>query len=80
MTADPDVEQSVRDLPCDAKLAYVVLEKRGPFTQEELQRETYLNEDETVYALAVLEEEGLVATVETDGAALYDVASAAGSD
>jgi transcription initiation factor IIE alpha subunit len=73
MTADPELEESVRELPCDAKLAYVVLEKRGPFTEEELQRETYLNEDETVYAIAVLEEEGLVDAVETDGSTLYDV-------
>lgn len=73
MTDVAEREGAVRDLPCDAKLAYVVLEKRGPFTREELERETYLDEDETIYAIAVLEEEGLVETIETEDAALYDV-------
>ncbi|MFB6283531.1 MAG: hypothetical protein ABEK59_06310 [Halobacteria archaeon] len=53
-------EEEIRDLPCDAKLAYIVLEKRGPFTVEELKRETYLTGDETVWALAVLNKRGLV--------------------
>jgi len=33
-------EEEVRELPCDAKLVFVVLEKRGPFTQDEITRET----------------------------------------
>ena len=53
-------EDEIRDLPCDAKLAYIVLEKRGPFTVDELKRETYLTRDETIYALAVLEKHGMV--------------------
>ncbi|MDY6779944.1 MAG: ArsR family transcriptional regulator [Halobacteria archaeon] len=57
---DAEFEERLRDLPCDAKLAYVVLEKRGPFTENEVSEETYLSEDETVYALAVLEEKDLV--------------------
>ncbi|MDY6764639.1 MAG: hypothetical protein SV377_02980 [Halobacteria archaeon] len=60
MTTDSAFEEEVRDLPCDAKLAFVVLEQRGPFTQDELSDETYLTEDETVWALAVLEKHDLV--------------------
>ncbi|MDY7081058.1 MAG: ArsR family transcriptional regulator [Halobacteria archaeon] len=68
-------EEDIRDLPCDAKLAYVVLEKRGPFTEDELASETYLTDDETVYALAVLEEEGLIEKYEySEGdEAIYEV-------
>jgi len=60
MDSDSTFEEKVRDLPCDAKLVFVVLEKRGPFTQNEITDETYLSDDEAVWALAVLEERGLV--------------------
>ncbi len=60
MTEETELEHQIKELPCDAKLAYVVLEKRGPFTHDEIREETYLSDDETLYALAVLEEEGLV--------------------
>ncbi len=66
-------EETVRDLPCDAKLVYVVLEKRGPFTFSELMNETYLSEDETMYALAVLEEDELVESTERPEGELYGV-------
>lgn len=66
-------EQQVRDLPCDAKLVYVVLEKRGPFTFDELMHETYLSEDETMYAVAVLEEEGMVESHEGPEGEMYAV-------
>jgi len=66
-------EQEVRDLPCDAKLVFVVLEKRGPFTQEELTQETYLSEEEAVYAVAVLEEREMVEKHEHAGEEIYEI-------
>ena len=66
-------EEQVRDLPCDAKLVFVVLEKRGPFTQDEITEETYLSEEEAVYALAVLEDRGMVKKHEHGGEDIYEV-------
>lgn len=66
-------EEQVRDLPCDAKLVFVVLEKRGPFTQDEITEETYLSEEESVYALAVLEDRGMVKKHEHGGEGIYEV-------
>lgn len=66
-------EEKVRELPCDAKLVFVVLEKRGPFTQDELTQETYLSEEEAVYALAVLEERDMVETHEHAGGEIYEI-------
>jgi transcription initiation factor IIE alpha subunit len=66
-------EEQVRDLPCDAKLVFVVLEKRGPFTQDEITEETYLSEEESVYALAVLEDRGMVKKHEHGGEDIYEV-------
>ncbi|MFP4632225.1 MAG: hypothetical protein ACOCT0_00070 [Halobacteriota archaeon] len=72
-TGEMDTEEVVRDLPCDAKLVYVVLEKRGPFSFTELMHETYLSEDETLYAVAVLEEQGLVDSHEHEDEEIYGV-------
>ena len=66
-------EEQVRDLPCDAKLVFVVLEKRGPFTQDEITQETYLSEEEAVYALAVLEEREMVEKHEHAGGEIYEI-------
>jgi len=66
-------EEEVRELPCDAKLVFVVLEKRGPFTQDEITQETYLSEEEVVYALAVLEERDMVEKHEHAGGEIYEI-------
>jgi transcription initiation factor IIE alpha subunit len=66
-------EEQVRDLPCDAKLVFVVLEKRGPFTQDEITEETYLSEEEAVYALAVVEDRGMVKKHEHGGEEIYEI-------
>lgn len=75
MTTGSAFEERVRDLPCDAKLAYVVLEKRGPFTRDELAEEVYLTDDEVVWALAVLDEEEMVEEYEHPGSGetIYEV-------
>lgn len=75
MSTGSAFEEKIRDLPCDAKLAYVVLEKRGPFTRDELASEIYLTDDETVWALAVLDEEEMVEKHEHPGSgeAIYEV-------
>jgi len=72
--SDSTYEERVRDLPCDAKLVFVVLEKRGPFTQDEIVDETYLSRDEAVYALAVLQDRGMIQEHEhgSDGV-IYEV-------
>ena len=71
--SDSAYEEKVRDLPCDAKLVFVVLEKRGPFTEDEIIDETYLSSDEAVYALAVLEERGMVSEHDHDDGTIYEV-------
>ncbi len=77
LTGKPVVNEPhhVMNLPPRTRYVYATLRSIGPASLDDLAKQSGLNQDDTAHELALLQQQGVIVVVPTDGAVSYEVKS-----